>query len=67
MTDAWKGFWPFLVFIVIIHSVLPFLPICFIRLFFIEGGGQIISEVVQEVQPVHPTSGECIGPSHSGV
>lgn len=45
-------------------SLLFFL---FIRLFFIKGGGPIIPEVVQEVQPIHPTGGKCLWPSHSGV
>lgn len=49
------------------HFILFFLPFSFFRLHFIKVGGPFISEVVQEVQPVHKTCGKCIWSSHSGV
>lgn len=49
------------------ECVFQSLLLSFIRLFFVKGGGPIISEVVQEVQPIHPTCGKCLWSSHSGV
>lgn len=41
--------------------------LCFTRKFFIQGGGQIVSQVVQEIQPVHSSRWKCIWPGHCGV
>lgn len=36
-------------------------------MYFVKVGGPFVSEVVQEVQPVHQTCGKCVWSSHSGV
>lgn len=48
-------------------SCVTSFPLSLFRLYFIKVGGPFISEVIQEVQPVHQTCGECVWSSHSGV